>query len=501
MEKVDKLIVAHRENIRSKYGTREKRIHAALNRLLKASVKSGLSTRLVYADDASTMPGVDRVVENASSPEQFKNLIDALYDRHSPDYIVLIGAQDIIPFQVMKNPAWRHDDEESLPTDLPYACDEPFDVDVRKFLAPTRVVARIPDIPGSSDPSYFETLVNNIISWAPKPPAFYQKYFALSTASWKGSTQKNIRALFGNENGVLLSPEEGPSFSRSQLKAAVHLINCHGAVEDPAFYGEKGRQMPEALHVNTLTGKVAPGGIVAAECCYGAQLYNQGEVGNMSIANHYLLEGAIAYLGSTTIAYGPANDLGLADLLAQYFLSNVFKGASTGSALLEARIQFLQQAGPYLDVVELKTFAQFILLGDPSIHPVKATTSPKDRAASIESMDTRENRRENLKARGRALQTLVIPPVHTSQNELPLEVQSTIKQLLRDNKMTGDIRKEVYLNADPRLRERAKASPIRDVKFVVYSTNESGSHVVRRRILVVKKKGLKILGSRLYVSR
>lgn len=503
MDRIDKLIITHRANILAKYGKKEKRIIAALNKLVKASQKQGLTCRLFYVDDTESMKGVETaVVSDTNSYQQFKDVIDALYMRHQPEYILIAGAQDIIPFQSLKNPAWRHDDELEVPSDLPYACDEPFNTDVRKFLAPTRVIGRLPDVPGSNDPSYFEQLVENITGWVSKDLKFYKKYFGLSTVSWQGSSSKNMKVLFGEAGSIKYSPLSGPTFNKTILKAPTHFINCHGALEDPNFYGEKGDKMPEALSSATLTSRITRGGIVAAECCYGAQLFDEAEVGEISIANNYLLQGAVAFLGSTNIAYGPADDLALADLITQYFLSNVFAGASTGSALLEARIKFLQDAGPYLDVVEIKTIAQFILLGDPSIHPVKPSAEKQLLSRSGSWTESRENRRENLKARGRALAQLVIPPVHTSQNELPLEVQPEIKRLLKANHMTGDLKKEVYLNADPRLRDRGmKASAIRDVKFIIYSTAEKKQKITRRKILVIKKKGLKILGSRLYVSR
>jgi hypothetical protein len=46
---------------------------------------------------------------------------------------------------------------------------------------------------------------------------------------------------------------------------------------------------------------------------------------------------ALAFVGSSTIAYGPADGQGLADLITQDFIKGVLNGASTGRAFLEAQ--------------------------------------------------------------------------------------------------------------------------------------------------------------------
>jgi hypothetical protein len=43
------------------------------------------------------------------------------------------------------------------------------------------------------------------------------------------------------------------------------------------FYGQKGGQYPPSLDATIIAGKVAQGTVVAAECCYGAQLYAPGK--------------------------------------------------------------------------------------------------------------------------------------------------------------------------------------------------------------------------------
>ena len=213
-------------------------------------------------------------VPNNASEEAFKVAIDQLHNECEPDYLVLVGAQDIIPYQTLKNPARRLDEEDTVPSDLPYASDAPYSNDVKKYLACTRVVGRIPDIPGNNDPSYLVTVIDHIVNWKPVKPSFYQKYFALSTVSWKGSTTLNVSRLFNQTEQLRFSPLDGPEYRKTILKANCHFINCHGALQDPAFYGEEGDIQPESLFSKSLNGRINYGTVVAAECCYGAQLFD-----------------------------------------------------------------------------------------------------------------------------------------------------------------------------------------------------------------------------------
>ena len=154
--------------------------------------------------------------------------------------------------------------------------------------------------------------------------------------------------------------------------------------------------------------------IVAAECCYGAQLYDPVLATSHGLCLHYLDQGAIAFWGSSNIAWGPAHGNGQADLIAQYFLQEVLRGASLGRAALAARQRFARQASPALLPVDLKTLAQFVLLGDPSVHPIAlpATASTRERLAETALDDAapsadRKQRRWLMEARAEQLENSV----------------------------------------------------------------------------------------------
>jgi len=141
--------------------------------------------------------------------------------------------------------------------------------------------------------------------------------------------------------------------------------------------------------------------IVVAECCYGAHLFKPSASSKLPIATAYLNAGAIAFLGSTNIAYGSPDGNATADLIAQYFLINVLDAKSVGRGLLQARLQFVRtqkMANP----VNLKTLAQFLLLGDPSLQPVRGRAELVELHKYVDHRESRRTRRVALAAAGDA---------------------------------------------------------------------------------------------------
>ena len=372
----NKVIVTNLTALKSKYGAAGvKKINAAIKTLIAADKTRGFQTRLIALDSASAMKAVKgKKVTDAADPKQNKQAIDAIYTKLVPDYTMLLGSIDVIPHQDLRNPMFGGDDpDEFAYGDLPYSCAAGYSKEVKDFIGPTRVVGRLPDLTGASDPAYLLGLLAAAATWKSLTPADYAPHFAISAAVWKGSTELSLQKLFGSSSALLLAPPGGPGWTPAQLAKRSHFINCHGAEADPQFYGQKGSSYPVSHRAAHVAGKITAGTVAAVECCYGAQLYDPALAsGQAGIGNTYLGNGAYGYFGSSTIAYGPAVGNGSADLLCQYFLRRVAAGASLGRATLEARLEFAGGIAE-LDPVDLKTIAQFSLLGDPSIHPVAVT--------------------------------------------------------------------------------------------------------------------------------
>ena len=138
---IDKIIVTNRSAIQNKYGSAGfKKIQKAVRQLIGADKKRNLNSLLVFADDSSVMKKAKgKAVKDVTDPEQFKNAIDSLFNYYKPDYIMLLGATDIIPYCRFRIPI-PDDDDPFVPSDVPYACEAPFSRNPGDFIAPGRLL-------------------------------------------------------------------------------------------------------------------------------------------------------------------------------------------------------------------------------------------------------------------------------------------------------------------------------------------------------------------------
>jgi Peptidase family C25 len=406
-----KIIVSNRAALTAKYGsTGVSKIEKAIKALIAADEKCGIKSRLVYLDKAAAIKSFrGRAVNAPSSARQNKEAIDAIFRAANPDYLMILGAPDVVPHQDMTNPMFDPPDDPDKYAygDLPYACDVPYSGDIANFKGPTRVVGRLPDLTGASEPSHLLALLRVAEEYRPHEATDYGKCFGLSTQSWRKSTEQSLFNVFGDSAALTLSPPNGHKHPANRLAPLAHFINCHGGLSDPNFYGESGNSQPISLSSDAIKRKIKAGTVAAVECCYGAELYNSVTLSlPLPICQGYLLQGAYGYFGASTIAYGPAEGNGAADLITQYFLQAILGGASIGRAALLARQQFVRQTAE-LDPIDLKTLGQFNLLGDPSVHPV-ATTSPTSVPKGVDTRQAsrleRSMRRAKMRAEGELLQ-------------------------------------------------------------------------------------------------
>lgn len=409
----DKIIVSNRSALVAKYGKAGLvKVESAVAGLIAADKARGLGSRLVYLDDAAAMKRMKgKAVAIAGNPQQNKQAIDAVFRAADPEYLMILGAPDVVPHQDLSSLMFQKDDDPDRFAygDLPYACEAPYSRDTTRFKGPTRVVGRLPDLRGAREPSYLVHLLKLAGQFRTRAVRDYAPYFALSTQSWQASTAMSLFNIFGSSDRMLLAPPTCPPLQSTKLAALSHFINCHGGTADPEFVGEtrSGNSQPVAMTSDSIRKKIKPGTVASVECCYGAEMYDSVTLSlPMPICQCYLAEGAYGFFGSSTIAYGPADGNGAADLITQYFLLAILEGASLGRAALKARQRFVEEVAE-LDPVDLKTLAQFSLLGDPSVHPARVETStdmPKN--ADREHVDRlgRRDRRVKLRVNGRFLQ-------------------------------------------------------------------------------------------------
>jgi Peptidase family C25 len=405
----DKAIISNQSAITAKYSAKgAAAVNVALNALISADAKRGLTTKCYWIDDAATMKKVGGASPiNAKDQRGAKLAVDAIAKSVSPDYIVLLDGPDVIPHIVLDNP-FPNDGDTAVDSDLPYASPAGFARQVTKYLQVTRVVGRIPNVPGAQAPDRLIKCLGVAAAAAAKSSTEYKPYFGLSAEVWEDSTKMSLDAAFGDHANLDVAPPAAPPTTNTHLAKLSHFINCHGASLSPEFYGQSGSNYPVSLNSQQVSSNAPAGTVVAAECCYGAQLYDPVNAGTADpICIAYLERGALGYLGSTTIAYGPSNSNGQADLLTQYFFEEVLAGASTGRALLQARIRFI--SGQKLsDPSNLKTLAQFLLLGDPSTTPCIAAAHDSPTKGLIEDVAAddraqRKARRVQLASAGLAI--------------------------------------------------------------------------------------------------
>ncbi|RYE09503.1 MAG: hypothetical protein EOP22_08535 [Hyphomicrobiales bacterium] len=413
-----KAIVLNDAALTAKYGAAGRAaIHKALGRMIAADAKRGIKSRVFDIADKAQMKAVKGVaVAGPKDQAGAKAAVDAIHEAHLPDYIMLLDGPDVVPHIGLHHIAGITDADSTTDSDLPYASAAPFDWQAAAYLAVTRVVGRLPAARGETDPATLIGLIDASIAHGKQTAAPGGGHFAISTDAWTVSTQMSLTSVFGSAAALFVSPKDGHTAIDKRLAQGAHFINCHGAQGDWRFYGEKAGAFPVAMDAPGVTAaKVGSGAVVAAECCYGAELYNY-----LWLATHpplcltYLWKGAAAVLGSTNIAYGPAAGNGQADYLTQFFLKEVLAGASTGRALLQARQSFVGSQ-TMSTPVNLKTLAQFLLLGDPSLHPVmapKATqgaaipagdVAPKGLAKPLDPVTARRMRRFWLDSEGKAV--------------------------------------------------------------------------------------------------
>lgn len=196
-------------------------------------------------------------VRDAADAKQNKEVVDGIFESLQPDYLVILGAADVVPHQPLINPL--PDEDLHVDSDLPYACTAPFGLCPEDFRGPTRVVSRLPDVQMSLDPGYLVRLLAWAAGWTGRRHDTYDNYFAISAEEWKDSTRTSVKRLFGSTSNLHFSPTDGPNWSKEQLARRTHFINAHGLWQNPNFYGEGDHECPVAHAASCLKDRIREG--------------------------------------------------------------------------------------------------------------------------------------------------------------------------------------------------------------------------------------------------
>ncbi|MDB5203154.1 MAG: hypothetical protein JWQ27_2563 [Ferruginibacter sp.] len=510
---IDKLVISNRSVLLKKYGNSGlTKVQSAIKKMISNDKKRQVKTMFVFLDDSQHMKRVKgKQVTDSTDAEQNKNAIDSFARYYRPDYFLLLGAPDVIPHCKFKI-AIPGDDDAFVPSDVPYACEAAFSRNAGDFIAPARVLGRLPDLAGSNDVSSLLKLVDNAVKWKPLKATEYNNYFSLSVKWWEKSTRLSLDNIFQDNSKLKMAPPSLKDYTKKELGARMHFFNCHGGLRTPEFYGQpngSSSSYPVCYHTDMLKNSVSFGTVIAAECCYGAHLYNalRPTLIPQPICNTYLLNGALAFLGSTTAAYGPADSQGAADYITQYFLIAIRKGASSGRAFLEAQQRFVEKGDVKMDPMDLKTIIQFILLGDPSLSPVEEPqkeNSPKNPVSSIVNRSENELRERKERREKMSQKAVFINAVSDTPVKISTTVRGTVKKEIDAVLKHHNFNNECTLSYGFKKRQAAqfkKAGAPSDYKYHLYSCLSAGPVVDTLRVLVIQEVDNKVLEVKEYVRR
>jgi hypothetical protein len=383
-----KLSITCRKALEKKYDmSAMQQINDAIVKWIEADASRGIRNIHVAVDDTSEMkPFKVAPLTGKITPEKVKRVVDALCAKLSPDYVVLIGAGDVVPFFSVANPSKfaGGDSDASVATDNPYASSQAFVKKKRKtYLIPDRAVGRIPDLPRSTDPAWLLEYLAVATSWKAVPAKKYADDLLVCCDTWRKSGKACVEYLSRDAKSLMICPPSGDASQklRSKHGALLQMIKCHGAPNDSWFYGQKNADFPEVLKSPSIDRRIKKGTVVGAMCCFGASLFDPADpasahANEVPIPSVYLRQGAIGFLGASGTAWVGDETMMCADRIITSFLKSVLDGASLGRATLESKqgfVRWLKKEGDQLDAAEEKTLLQFVLLGDPSIHPVMAS--------------------------------------------------------------------------------------------------------------------------------
>jgi hypothetical protein len=287
----------------------------------------------------------------------------------------------------------------------------------------------------------------------------------------------------------------------------MHFINCHGGDGAPYFQGQKGEDYPICLTTEATARAIREGTVASVECCYGGQLFNSAVLGvALPIAQSYLHQGTYGYLGSTTVAYGPAEGNGAADLICQDFLLQVLGGASVGRAALMARQEFVQKTAQ-MDPIDLKTLAQFCVYGDPSVHPI-AVAGATEVAEGVEPKAAarfrRGERRVKLKQTGEFLQDTKLT---ASKKQARPSVTRSAKTALANIAQQGGLPRSQAFTAfkvkgvKVAKGPQAKLASAPSRYYLTIGLARPDAQDLRRVAVIAKEAGGRIIDYRIYHER
>jgi hypothetical protein len=191
-------------------------------------------------------------------------------------------------------------------------------------------------------------------------------------------------------------------------------------------------------------------------------------------------------------------------------LLEVQAGHSLGLAALKAQQRYVEQVDE-LDPIDLKTLAQFYLLGDPSVQPVKidsATRTPPAAAEVVAKRSSRAARRANTERIGHVLRE--VKPTASKPVE-PTRSPAVRRQLTQIAKQIGAPSAASFTafavqcagRSDGAKRATRGAADVADKYYLLITTADhlDKTDVGARVAVVARETAERIVAYRIYYQR
>lgn len=383
------LIVSSRHRLWQRYGDEGVfEIERAIGQLVESMAMRGLSGTLAYVDDGPILSALGVLPAVPTDADDVARVVRSLGERlalteETARHVLIVGDGGIVPFHRLDNPSV--DDDEHVLSDHPYGtiAAEP--------LRAARAVGRIPDAGlGVLLAALRGAAAAHRRLAAGRHPRLAPEAFGYSASIWKRAARGAFTAV-GEPGALRLSPplssaelpHPGPDGPRYRY------YNLHGLVDAAEWLGQRDPaypagypEFPVALTPDDLA--FAPGCVALSEACHGARIVDRAR--SDSIALTHVAGGALAFVGSTGVAYGGLDDrLMAADYLAHRFWRALLAGMPAGTALAVAKADLVDEAlsrQGYLDAEDEKAVHSFVLYGDPSLthHPAARSAGSEGRA-------------------------------------------------------------------------------------------------------------------------
>lgn len=303
-----------------------------------------------------------------SSWVQIKEYLRSKVSLYFPEYIVILGNGDIVPFCTLNlGPEKISVLSDSFYTD--------FDEGMDHF--PKIPIGRLPDATSGATPSIYE--IASLLFETEN--AIINNKYALSSEAWLKPSKMVYKQLDNELGGLVSCPPHGLRLDKlvhnkivpqAFYPSTIYYFNLHGLDSEGSWFGERrntflGKRIKsvyaEALSPNFINMVNLSHSIVISSACFTSNINGRSEKNSLALA--LLKSGCSAVVGPSSFAFssllraGMVNLTGI-DLLCQNLLQYLLTGKSIGKALMLTKQHYPSQ-GYYDDI----NILGLTLLGNP----------------------------------------------------------------------------------------------------------------------------------------